>query len=89
MKGRVPDWNFNNFADAFLCVFIVISNDDWSQIYYDHYRTGSGWKAGFFFISLITICRFILFQLFLAILLHEFDEHSIVKEAKDVREEKK
>ena len=61
MKGTVPDWNFNNFSDAFLCVFIIISNDDWSTIYFDHYRTGSGWKAAIFFISLITICRFILF----------------------------
>ena len=73
MRGTIPDWNFNNFYDAFLCVFIVISNDDWSVIYFDHYRTGNGWVVASFFISLITICQFILFQLFLAILIHEFD----------------
>ena len=83
MKGKIPDWNFNNFADAFICVFIVIANDGWSPIYYDHVRSSNGdwYKATLFFISLIIIGQFILFQLFLAILLQEFEERSLYTEA--------
>ena len=39
MKGTIPDWNFNNFSDAFICVFIVFANDGWAPIYYDHARS--------------------------------------------------
>ena len=81
MKGIIPDWNFNNFYDAFICVFIVIANDGWAPIYYDHFRSMSWFKPTFFFVSLIIIGQFILFQLFLAILLQEFNERSIVEAA--------
>ena len=55
MYGTIPDWNFNNFKDGFICVFIVIANDGWSPIYYDHVRSMHWAKPTFFFISLIII----------------------------------
>ena len=81
MRGTIPDWNFNNFYDGFICVFIVIANDGWSPIYYDHLRSMHWAKPTFFFISLIIIGQFILFQLFLAILLQEFEERSLYNSA--------
>lgn len=38
VQGRIPDSNFNNFFDAVLSVFIVLANDGWSTIFFDHAR---------------------------------------------------
>ena len=81
MQGTVPDWNFNNFRDGFICVFIVIANDGWSPIYYDHVRSMHWFLPTIFFVLLILIGQFILFQLFLAILLQEFEERSLIETA--------
>ena len=55
MQGRVPDWNFNNFKDALICVFIVFANDGWSPIYYDHVRSMHWFLPTLFFVTLIII----------------------------------
>ena len=81
MKGTIPDWNFNNFPDAFICVFIVFANDGWSPIYYDHARSMHWFLPTLFFLSLIYIGQYILFQLFLAIMLQEFEERSLYTSA--------
>ena len=88
MRGTIPDWNFNKFNDGFICVFIVIANDGWSPIYYDHVRSMPWAKPTFFFISLIIVGQFILFQLFLAILLQEFEERSLYNSAVEKLAEK-
>ena len=61
MRGSVPDWNFNTFRDAFICVFIVIANDGWSPIYYDHVRSMHWLLPTVFFILLILIGQWVLF----------------------------
>ena len=38
VTGRIPDSNFNNFIESVLSVFIVLANDGWSTIYFDHAR---------------------------------------------------
>ena len=38
MTGRIPDANFNEFLDAMLSVFIILANDGWTNIYFDHAR---------------------------------------------------
>jgi len=86
MKGTPPDSTFNNFMDAFLTVFIVLTNDGWTTIYINHARS---FRAGdksimvplIYFVFLLIIGQYILFQLFLAILLEEFDERSLIQEA--------
>lgn len=64
-----------------MSVFIILANDGWSTIYINHYRI-SGVKSTFFFISLLVIGQFILLNLFLAILIRNFDEQSIENEIK-------
>ena len=50
--GSPPASHFNNFLEASISVFIVIANDGWSTIYFDHYRA-IGWAMPtFFFIGL-------------------------------------
>lgn len=89
--GNIPDWNFNSFSNSVISVFIVLANDGWSSIYFDHarvFREDSGSIAVplIFFISLIMIGQNILFQLFLAILLQEFDERSMIAEENKKRD---
>jgi hypothetical protein len=49
-----PDSNFNSFFDAFLTVFVVLTGDSWSDIYYKHER-GVRYLSSFFFLSLVII----------------------------------
>ncbi len=85
-NGEAPDSTFDNFLYAFLSVFIVLANDGWSTIYIDHYLATSGVVASFFFVSLLIFGQYILLNLFLAILLQNFDEASITQnETKEVK----
>lgn len=74
--GSAPSSNFDDFLEAFTSVFIVLANDGWSTIYFEHYRACGGLISSLFFISLLLIGQFILWNLFLAILLNNFDEDS-------------
>ena len=55
VNGTYPDANFNGFLDAITTVFIVLTNDGWSQIYFNYYRAVSPVKSTIFFITLIII----------------------------------
>jgi len=37
-NGTYPDSTFNNFTQGFITVFIVLANEGWTQIFFDHYR---------------------------------------------------
>jgi len=83
----LPDSTFNTFWESIVSVFIVLANDGWSTIYFDHARIyreegQSAVLPMIYFISFIIIGQNILFQLFLAILLQEFDERSLIAEEK-------
>lgn len=81
--GTAPDANFDNFLEAFTAVFIVLTGDAWSATYFNYYRTVGGAVATLFFISLIIIGQKIMLNLFLAILLQNFDEDSLNEEMKE------
>lgn len=73
-NGTSPMYNFDSFFNAFTTVFIVLTNDSWQSMYYAHYRAVNSTAATLFFISLVIIGQKILLNLFLAILLENFDE---------------
>lgn len=75
--GDDPDSNFNNFLEAFTTVFVVLTNDGWTTIYYNYYRATGSAVSTVYFISLIILGQKVLLNLFLAILLENFDEDSI------------
>ena len=68
-NGSSPNSSFDTFLSAFVSVFIVLANDGWTNIYYDHYRAVSGSMATSYFVILLIVGQFILLNLFLAILL--------------------
>jgi len=86
-NGSPPESTFDSFLKAFTSVFIVLANDGWTTIYFNHYRAVGEVVSTFFFISLLVIGQYILLNLFLAILLKNFDEVSINREV-DKKERK-
>ena len=81
-KGAAYYANFDEFVNAFTSVFIILTNDAWTGIYYKFYRT-VGIVSTFYFITLVIIGQKVLLNLFLAILLENFDEFSLNEEIKD------
>lgn len=79
-----PRNNFDTFLNAIVTIFIVLTGEQWNKIMYDAYRYQK-YLALAFFISLIMIGQMILLNLFLAILLENFnitDKHSKNKKDK-------
>jgi len=76
-RGKYPQSNFNTPLGAFLSVFIVLANDGWAKIYFDHFRVTSPTVASLFFISILFIGQFMLLNLFIAILIENFEQLSV------------
>jgi hypothetical protein len=64
--------NFNNFFAGFIVVFTILTGENWDQTMFT-FANQEGYIAIFFFISLIIIGQMIFLNLFLAILLENFD----------------
>lgn len=54
-------------------VFSILVNDGWGKIYFMHYRATDGISTSVFFLSLIFIGRFIVMNLFVSILIENFE----------------
>jgi hypothetical protein len=63
--------------NSFSLVFIILTNDGQSAIYYDFYRAVSPVGATIFWIILVLIGQKIIVNLFVAILLENFDEGAL------------
>ena len=68
---------FDSFIRAFISVFIVLCNDGWTAIYFDHYRASGSFSSSIYFISLMIIGQYILLNLFIAILIENFEQVSV------------
>jgi hypothetical protein len=55
VNGHTPYANFDEFINAFTTVFVVLTNDGWSAIYYNYYRAVGSTVSTIFFITLIII----------------------------------
>lgn len=72
-KAIPPRTNFNDFFQGFTTIFIVFIGEDWNSVMYDHVRC-MGWISVGFFIPIFIIGNLIMLNLFLAILLKNFEE---------------
>ena len=77
MNGESPNVNFDNFLNAFSLVFIVLTNDGTSQIYYNLYRSVSSISSTIYMVLLAMIGEKVILNLFIAILLQNFDEGAL------------
>lgn len=55
VNGISPDNNFDTFLDSFTTVFMVLTNESMSEIFYNYYRTVGAAVSTIFFISLVII----------------------------------
>ena len=68
---------FNTLIEAFISVFIVLANDSWTKIYFDHYKSTGSIVSSIYFISLIIVGQFVLMNLFISILIENFEQISV------------
>jgi hypothetical protein len=74
VNGDYPQSTYNTFKESCISVFIILANDGWSTIFFNHYRASGVFKSLIFFISFIIIGQYMLLNLLLAILLKDFDD---------------
>ena len=72
--------NFDNFHWAVTTVFVLLTEDDWSHVFYEHFRAVGALPATLYFISLFIIGPRLLLNLYIAILMQNFDEDSLEEE---------
>ena len=64
--------NFDDLASAFITIFQILTGEDWNNVMYNGIRA-QGWPAAAFFVGIVVIGNLIVLNLFLAILLGNFD----------------
>jgi hypothetical protein len=55
----------------------VLANDGWTNIYFNHYHQEEPISATIYFISLVMIGQFVLLNLVIAIIIENFEYHSV------------
>ena len=94
--GWGDDWssryNFDDFGSALLAIFVVLSGENWNEIMFDSHRatwdydTNTGFRVPFaiiYFIVLFVVGNLLLFNLFIAILLSNFEDEEEEEEDED------
>lgn len=72
-NGTSINQNFDSFIYSFTTVFVLLTQDGWSAIFYAYKRAMGSFRANLYFLSLYIVGPIILLNLFLAILLKNFD----------------
>jgi hypothetical protein len=72
MNGESPRANFDSLGEAVFTIFQVLIGADWSSIMYNCIRA-KGETSSIYFILLVILGTIILMNLFLAIMLGNFD----------------
>jgi hypothetical protein len=80
VNGIPPRENYDSLGQSFITIFLILIGDNWNSVMYNCMRTGSA-LASAYFITLILFGNIIMLNLFLAILLGNFDKarHFITK----------
>jgi len=69
-------YNFNNFLEAMLSVFLLLTNEGWNTMAYVYMHGMGTIYPVLYFIVIIIFGNFILLKLFIAILINNFHEAS-------------
>ena len=88
-NGEAPIFSFDGIIKSAITVFIILTNDGWSGIFYSYYRAVGSIVATVYFVTFIIIGQRILLNLFLAILLRNFDDVSMDNDKKDEQNQMK
>jgi hypothetical protein len=85
-NGESPTFNFDNFLNSFSLVFIILTNDGQAAVYYNYYRTVGALPATVFFVLLVLVGQKVIINLFVAILLENFDEGELKQKLHDMEQ---
>jgi len=86
-EGNVPRNNYDSFHWAFICVFQVLAGENWPALMFDGVN-GTDWgTAVIFYITWVVLGQFILLNLFLAVVMSNFDELGLEEEEEEEEEE--
>jgi voltage-dependent calcium channel L type alpha-1D len=85
-NGQSPRTNFDEFQYAIITIFIVLIGEDWNNVMYAYVRATNSLAIAFF-MSLMILGNLVLLNLFLAILLKNFEEEVIIDDDEDEKEE--
>lgn len=80
--GGVPRQNFDTFFGAILSVIQVLTLEDWYLVYADCVAATT-WGAAFYFVTLILIGKYVLLNLFAAVILQAFAAQARLLVSKD------
>jgi hypothetical protein len=72
-KGLIPRRNFEDFPRAFLLAFQVMTGDDWVNQMHDVMEVKGGIVPPLLFFANFSFCNFILLNLFIAVILENFE----------------
>jgi voltage-dependent calcium channel L type alpha-1D len=85
-NGSSPRTNFDEFQYAVITIFIVLIGEDWNNVMYAYVRATNSLAIAFF-MSLMILGNLVLLNLFLAILLKNFEEEVIIDDEEIEEEE--
>jgi voltage-dependent calcium channel L type alpha-1D len=71
--GDEPDHNFDTFWWAMVTVFQVLTGENWNEVLYNGIKATSWGTSVIYFVALNILGNYIILNLFMAILLSEFD----------------
>jgi hypothetical protein len=88
-RGQIinESYNFANFSSSILLLFRCLTGEDWPMVMYDLMRTDDKCTddcgtmlAVPFYITFELICNFIMLNLFILIVLQDFEEYNLKKD---------
>lgn len=81
-EAFVPRHNFDTVLNAIVTVYQILSGENWNVVMYDGWRA-TNWVATLYFVSLVVLGALFVMNLFLAILLNNFDVDEPVSEEEE------
>ena len=80
--GEKPRAHFDNFWWGFVTVFQVLTGENWNEVLFDGIKV-TGFASVAYFLALTFLGNYVIFNLFLAILLDQFDQEEEEEEEKE------
>ena len=77
---QVPRSNFDNILESFITVFQILIGERWNEVFYDCWRGKDFLFASGYFITLIFFGNIIMLNLFMAMLLGNFERASLIQQ---------
>jgi voltage-dependent calcium channel L type alpha-1D len=69
----IPRSNFDTILWSMVTIFQILTGENWNEVFLNGWRS-TGWASALYFLSLVICGNFIILNLFLAILLSNFED---------------